>query len=120
MKFRTFRNVANNRYYVDITTEDFSENDRKAMLNFGEPEVNVGGLYGETSGATSGWILPDDFKRINSDFKPLRGIFDGRDYGDADDRASAWNDKVIARVKTALTTLRAQHDAFTTEEVEQF
>lgn len=119
MKVRTFKNPANNRYYVDIHTEDFSENDRKKMDMFGEPEVNVGGTYGDPeSTSTSGWVLPDNFKRINSDFKPLRGIFDARDYDDAEERADEWADVVKERVEEAVTTLRAQQDTFTEESVD--
>lgn len=118
MKIRTFKNVANNRYYVDIHTEDFSENDRKSMDRLGEPEINAGGLYGEEDDATSGWVIPDNYARINSDFKPFREIFDGRDYEDAADRATAWADKIKTRIQTAISELRAEQDTFTEEEVD--
>ena len=119
MKIRTFKNLANRKFYVDIFTEDYSEAEKKAMDFFGEPEVNAGGLYGELNSATSGWILVDSYRRINSEFKPLRGVFDGRDYDDAEDRADTWAEKIKTRVQAAVAELRAQQDTFTEESVEQ-
>lgn len=118
MKIRTYKYIADQKFFVEIKTEEFSENDLQLMQQFGEPEVNVGGLYGDTVGPTSTWTAPNRFLRVRSGFQPYKAFFDSRTYGNqADDRANALISKIIERIQTAMTDLRAQQDSFTSETV---
>ncbi len=56
MKIRTFKEMADNRYVVDIETEDWSEGDKELMNDFGEPEINIGGTYQGTVAAIQGVV----------------------------------------------------------------
>ena len=46
MKICVDRDMANRKYVTTIATSDFSENDKKLMVDFGEPEINLGGAFG--------------------------------------------------------------------------
>ena len=45
MIIRTFKELEDSLYKVKIHTEDFRQNDTDLMINFGEPEINIGGYY---------------------------------------------------------------------------
>jgi hypothetical protein len=49
---------------------------------------------------------------------PFSQSFDGRDYANAEDRANVWATEIISRITSAMTTLRANDDEFTREEVQ--
>lgn len=118
MKIRTYKYIADKKFFVEIRTEDFSENDLQLMEQFGEPEINVGGLYGDSVGPTSTWIAPDRLLRVKQGFQPFKAFFDSRTFGnDADDRANALMAKIVQRIQTAMSTLRAMQDTFTSEAV---
>jgi hypothetical protein len=118
VKIRTYKYIADQKFFVEIRTEEFSQSDLDLMQQFGEPEINVGGLYGDTVGPTSTWIAPDKFLRVKQGFQPFKAFFDSRTFGnDADDRANALISKIIQRLQSAMTTLRAKQDTFTSESV---
>lgn len=117
MKIRTQKYISDQRYFIEIRNEDFSEEDNKLMQKFGEPEINVGGLYGEADGTTSGWVLPDKFLRLKKGFQPYVIFFDKRSYIDAAERASYWVETVTSRIQSAVVSLRSQQDSFTSESI---
>jgi hypothetical protein len=118
VKIRTYKYIADKKFFIEIKTEEFSQNDLDLMQQFGEPEVNVGGLYGESEGPTSTWTAPSRFLRVKQGFQPFKAFFDSRNFGEeADDRANALIAKIIERIQAAMTVLRARQDTFTSEVV---
>lgn len=113
MKIRRLYSLVNNVYKVSIYTEAWSEGDKNLMSNFGEPEIDLGGSF---TGPPA-FDLPNNLVRVMSEV-PFTQSFDGGDYADADDRANVWGTKVSSRIVAAITTLRANADDFTREEVE--
>lgn len=118
MKIRTYKYISDQKYFVEIRTEDFSDGDLTLMQKFGEPEVNVGGLYGSETGPTSTWIAPDRYVRVRQGFQPFSAFFDGRNYGsESDDRANALLSTITTRIQAAMTTLRALQDSYSSETI---
>jgi hypothetical protein len=117
MKIRTQKYISDKKYFVEIRNEDFSEEDNKLIQKFGEPEINVGGLYGATTGPTSTWIAPDKFVKIKKGFQPYIAYFDSRSFADASDRANSLIATLIDRIQEAVAALRAQQDSYTSETV---
>ena len=71
MKIRTFYKLENDVYKVSINTEDWSERDVQLMEKFGEPEINLGGEFGDSPI----FELDDNLVRIKSD-SPFPVAFD--------------------------------------------
>ena len=117
MKIRVLKHIADDKFLLDITTEDFSQGDLNLIQKFGEPQVNVGGLYGNPDDATRTWIVPDSLLNVRQDFQPFRASFDQRTYSDAAARASALAAVIVTRIEDAMTTLRSLTDTFTGESV---
>jgi hypothetical protein len=117
MKIRTQKYITDKKYFVEIRNEDFSEEDNKLIQKFGEPEVNVGGLYGETTGPTSTWVAPDKYVKVKKGFQPYIAFFDSRTFDDASERANALIEKLIEKIEDAMVSLRGQQDSFTSETV---
>jgi len=113
MKLRKYFSVSDGVYKVSLRTEEFSEVDQQLMAKFGEPEIDVGSSF---TGPPA-FDLSADLRRIRSE-SPFTMKFDVDDYADADDRATVWADEMTTRIGTAMTTLRANTDDFTKEEVE--
>lgn len=112
MKLRTFKSLKDDVYKVTIYTEDWSTNDINLMLKFGEPEIDLGGEFEEPD-----FTLNTNLVRIKTE-SPFNVSFDARDYEDAEERADLWATTISERITTAVTTLRAQSDTFTSETVE--
>lgn len=112
MKARTFKFVENGVYKVSIYTEDWSEHDVGLMVKYSEPEMDVGGDF---TGAVT-FELPNRLVRIRNE-SPFTVSFDSRDSAEAEDRADVWALTVLARLDTAVTTLRANVDEFSSESV---
>jgi hypothetical protein len=113
MKLRKYFSVTDGVYKVSLRTESFSEVDQQLMAKFGEPEIDVGGSF---TGPPA-FELPADLRRIRSE-SPFTMKFDSDDYVDADERAETWSTEMSTKIADAMTTLRANTDDFTKEEVE--
>jgi hypothetical protein len=130
MKKRVFQRLVDSTFEVVIITEDWSCGDRELMVQFGEPEVNVGGdvyYVNEDVSSSSGddavkvVNLPDELVRIMNGF-PYSRIFDARDYESYEEAravAAAWKEKVLGNIDEAVIRLRNMHVNFDTEEVSE-
>lgn len=131
MKKRIFQRLVDSVFEVVVDTEDWSCGDRDLMVQFGEPEVNVGGavtyvIEEESSGSSSGEEVkykdfPDELVRVMNGF-PYSRLFDARDYGSYDEAravAAAWKEKVLGSIDEAVIRLRNTHVSFDTEEVSE-
>lgn len=120
MKIRIQKYIADDKFFIEVTTEDFSQDDLNLMQKFGEPQIDVGGLYGVVDTDTSTWILADRYISLRQDFQPFIFFFDGRSYDDAAARATAIAAMVTTNIQTALTTLRALPDSYSGESVTNY
>jgi hypothetical protein len=112
MKVRTFKTPRDNKFYVKIQTEEFSEGDLALMEKFGEPEIQVGDTF--TGPPT--FTLPKALRRLRTEF-PVVQVFDKSDYADAEDRADVFASELTTRIQDAVTVLRLNTDTFTSETV---
>jgi len=111
MKLRKFFKLEGDVYRVTLMTQDWSEGDQELMSKYGEPEIDLGGSF------DGPFTLPNDLRRIMSE-SPFTERFDIADSALAEARAGVWETEISARITTAMTTLRANTDDFTKEEVE--
>jgi hypothetical protein len=113
MKLRQFYTLIDDVYNVVLRTEDWSQRDLDLMAKYGEPEIDLGGDF---EGPPE-FVLTTNLVKAMSD-SPFSQSFDGRDYANAEDRANVWATEIISRITSAMTTLRANDDEFTREEVQ--
>lgn len=122
MKKRVFQNLVDSKFVVVIFTHDWSEGDTVLMGQFGEPEINVGGVVeyimdGEVVCKEFG----DEFVRVLHGF-PYRRVFDSRDYSSVEEAmlvGKAWKDLVLSRIDSAVEDLRNKRVVMPTEEVSE-
>jgi len=112
MKIRVYNTLENDVYKPVIYTEDWSEGDLKLMKLFGEPEIELGGIF---TGPPL-FTMPTEYVKIATE-SPFSQAFDARDHADADDRADIWKLEIKTRIIDAVTDLRLLSDTFTGEEV---
>lgn len=120
MKIRIFSDMVNGVYRITLLTEDWSQGDVELMVQYGEPEVNVGGsfeyLYEDEPKTKD---LGDQFVRLLHGF-PFSIGFDSRDYdgeyGEAEAAGNAWKDKVVSSIRAKVATMRSMAP-LSTEEV---
>lgn len=113
MKLREFYVLNNDVYKVAIYSEDWSQRDKQLMGMYGEPEVQVGGVFTGIGGL---FTLPTELLHVMSE-TPFIQEFDARDYTYAENMADVWADTISARIEVVVATLRANDDAYTREEV---
>ena len=120
MKIRTFLNMDDSVYRIAVFTEDWSEGDLGLMVQFGEPEIDVGGevsyLYDNEQKEK---IFGYEYVRLVHGFPYSRG-FDARDYDSPEEAVSignAWKDKVIGDIRDVVIELRAKSAPLPTEEI---
>lgn len=117
MKIRTIKNLSNRVYAVDVYADDFSELETERMVNYGEPEINIGGTIPPTN-----LIYTDDLRRLKSD-SPFSRKVDGRDFltdAEAETAADEWGAELVVRIKAGVDYLRGLPDTFTDEALEQY
>ena len=128
MKKRVYQRFDNSVFQVVIRTEDWSQGDIELMVQYGEPEIDIGGtiqyLFG---GETKTVVFGSEFLRILHGFPHVRG-FDSRDYPHDTEAESleeakaiglSWKDTVLGRIDAAVTGLRAKNISCPTEEVSE-
>lgn len=119
-KLRIFKSINNDVYTVSFLNDltALSQSDKEAMLKHGEPEINVGGVYLEST--ENEFELPDEYVKIKNDFQPYVKDFDSRseDFeSNTATKVNAFIDGIKTKFNDALETLRAEDDSFTGEEI---
>jgi len=112
MKIREFYILDNDIYKISVYTEDWSQRDKQLMGKYGEPEIQVGGKFT----GSYGFSLPTELLHVMSE-SPFVQSFDGRDFTHAEEMSNLWADKISERIGVEITTLRANDDDYTREEV---
>ena len=117
MKIRSFRDLLNGVFRVSVRTEDWSQDDNRLMAQYGEPEIDVGGVFDLGEGAD--FELPSKLVRIASECPLIFVAVDRRDHEDARDRALAWETRIVSDITDAVALLRDHGpDTYSAETVE--
>jgi len=98
-----------------IDSLKLSESDKNLMAKFGEPSINVGGVF--LSGGNDSYTLPDRYVRVRTDL-PFTQSFDSTTSPfnlNTLVKAQAFQDTFVARYTAAFVELRSKADAFTGE-----
>jgi hypothetical protein len=112
--------IANDVWSVNfaLDTASLSEADKNLMQKFGEPIINIGGVY--LDGTSNEYTIPNQYIRIRSDL-PFTQEFDSKSPVFAENtqvQAEAFQDEFVARYTAAFTALRNNADTFTGEYIE--
>jgi len=94
---------------------ELSDTDKRKMKQFGEPSIQVGGVYFD--GEDDEFTIPTKTVRIRSDF-PFTQDFDSTAEPfdeNTQTKVEGYRDAIVDRFTTALTDLRAIPDTFTGE-----
>lgn len=114
---RVYQTIENDLWKLTFVNDPdhLSDSDKKRMKAFGEPEIQVGGVYLDTT--ANEFTLPEKYVRIRSDF-PFVQTFDSTSADfetNTQTKVEAYRDDIVTRFTTAITTLRAIPDTFTGE-----
>ena len=137
MKIRIFKRMVDGVFEVRVQTEDWSEGDKGLMVKYGEPEINLGGMFsyvpyeepsgsssssGSSSGPEEELTIDDYYVRIMTE-SPFVHKFDSRDLHNMETAqavAAMWSDTIERRIVNAVKELREKGTFFTTEEIMEY
>lgn len=114
---RVFQAIDNDVWKVTFQNDplQLSEDDKKRMSKFGEPEIDMGGTF--LADTENTFTLPSKKAKIRADF-PYTAEFDSRDTAfntNTMTKVVAYRTEILSRITDALTALRNQADTFTGE-----
>jgi hypothetical protein len=115
------RSLDNDIFKINFSLDISSlpESDKELLRKFGEPQINIGGVY--LQGTDNEFTLVDKFIRVRSDL-PFVQEFDAKSnlLGFASTQAQAveFQDEFISRYQEAFETLRSNPDTFSGEFIE--
>jgi hypothetical protein len=115
------RSLDNDVFRINFALDSSTlpENDKELIRKFGEPQLNIGGVYlPETDNE---FTVPDKFIRVRSDL-PYTQEFDAKSntlgFSSSQTQALAFQDEFVRRYQEAFTALRSLPDTFTGEFIE--
>lgn len=121
MQFKLSNSIKDGVWSVLFTNQpsQLSLKDREAMRKYGEPLINVGGVF--LSGTENEFRFPNQYKQIRSGF-PYRQDFDTRDEVFAENvltKIGAYSDAILLRITEGINSLRITNneDTFSGESV---
>lgn len=105
--------VFNVRFEIDRT--QVSQDDKNRMAKFGEPAIQVGGTFLEST--PNEFTLPTQTIKLISGFPFLKGFDSTTEPFDTatKTKVEAYRDEIVDRISTAFDTLRDEVDTFTGE-----
>jgi hypothetical protein len=114
---RTIENdVFRINFSLDLLT--LSEADKELIRKFGEPSINIGGVYLEDT--ENEYTLPDKYLRVRTDL-PYTQEFDAKsnEIGFVSSRAQvmAFEEAFVVKFEDAFAALRSNTDTFTGERI---
>ena len=114
---RVYQAVNNDVWKLTFVNDpmELSDTDKRKMRQFGEPEIEMGGVY--LADTDNEFILPTRKARIRSDF-PFAQEFDSLStpFDTATQtKIEAYRDAIVTRFTSALIAVRAITDTFTGE-----
>lgn len=118
-KLRIFKSIENDVYKVQFVNDPLAlgETDKQLMQKFGEPEINMGGVF--MQGGPNEFTFPDEFVKIRSDF-PLIKSFDSTVIPfniNTTIKIDAYIADISSLWSNAFVDLRAMPDTFTKEQI---
>ena len=121
MKIRVFENMDDAVFRIVVNTEDFSQEDIKLMCQYGEPEIDLGGVVSYTyDGEQKTKEFGHQMVRVCHGF-PFAFGFDSRDYDGGCSEAiavgEAWKLAVKLQISEIMSSLRLKATSLPTEEV---
>ena len=116
--FKIKRTIENDifkiQFSLDLTV--LPESDKELIRKFGEPQINIGGIYLE--GTDNAFTVSDKFLRIKSDL-PFVYELDAKSnllgFASTQAQALAFQEEFVARYTQAFEDLRNMTDTFTGE-----
>jgi hypothetical protein len=114
---RTIENdVFRINFSLDLLT--LSEADKELIRKFGEPSLNIGGVYLEDT--ENEYTLPDKYLRVRTDL-PYTQEFDAKSnelgFVSSKAQAMAFEESFVVKFEDAFTALRSNTDTFTGERI---
>lgn len=118
-KIRVFQTIDNAVYEMRFETDadSLSELDKQLMEKWGEPLINLGGTF--LADTANEYTLPDRFVRLYTGF-PFVTKFDSKTTPfdtNTVTKVTGYRDAMFTRIDDAYTTLRAETDSFTGEQL---
>jgi hypothetical protein len=119
---RIKRSIENDIWKITFSLDlaALPESDKELMRKFGEPTINVGGTFDDTSyPVTFTYTLPDKFILIRTDM-PYTQSFDSKspDFSTATQaKALLYEQTFVTRYQAAFVALRTLTDTFSGERV---
>lgn len=112
---RTLENdVFKINFALDISS--LPESDKELIKKFGEPQIDIGGVYLEDT--DNEFTLPSKFIRVRSDL-PFVQEFDAKSnllgFASSQAQAIAFQTEFVTRYQEAFTVLRSNPDTFSGE-----
>lgn len=98
-----------------IERQELSEDDRKRMRKYGEPYIQLGGTFLDST--PNEFTLPEKTIKLGSGF-PYLAEFDSETEPfdtNTKTKVEAYRDEILSRIDDAFETLRDQVDTFTGE-----
>jgi len=113
------RQIVNDVWRILFTadTTKLSETDKELMRKFGEPEINVGGTFLDST--ANEYSLPDKYIKVISGL-PYTQEFDSTSTPfdtNTQTKAEAFQSSFISKYTDAFTALRENADTFTGESI---
>ena len=108
--------IWNLTFTLDI--EKLAESDKDLMRKFGEPEINIGGVF--LPDTSDSFTLPDKYLKVRSDF-PYTQQFDSKTatFGtNTQVKVVAFQEDFVGKYTSAFIALRENADTFTGEFIE--
>ncbi|HXB12869.1 MAG TPA: hypothetical protein VNZ45_12855 [Bacteroidia bacterium] len=109
-----YKEINNQIWSILFVIENISQEDRKAIVEHGEPIINLGGVFLENT--ADQFILPELNKGIRTGF-PYKQTFDGRVIDNIQFKIENYLEIIVSRITDAMATLRSISDTFSGEEV---
>lgn len=114
---RVYQSIDNDVWKLNFVNDpiELSDTDKKLMKRFGEPEIEMGGVYLEGTG--NEFTLPTKKARIKADF-PFLQEFDSKAppfNTNTQTKVEAYREDIVERFTDALVALRETPDTFTGE-----
>lgn len=114
---RVYQQIENDVWLVRFVNDPdkLSEDDKRRMRKYGEPEIDLGGVFMEDT--PNEFTLPSKKAKIRSDF-PYTQEFDSLTAPfdeNTQTKVEAFRDEILSRIEDALDDLRSQTDTFSGE-----
>lgn len=115
------RTLDNDIFKINFSLDVASlpESDKDLIRKFGEPQINIGGVYLENT--DNEFTLPDKFIRVRTDL-PYVQEFDAKSnllgFSSTQAQAVAFQAEFVDRYQEAFSSLRSTADTFTGEFIE--